>query len=521
MSSSHGKQGIRQPRGRNKRGRVWLGVLVAFAFVAASCGDSSDSASNAEQRLDAINDIDVAELGTEEDDDGADDGSGDGDDSTADDSGDGDGGEDGDDGGAPAPEGDGVLTVGDDFDTIQDAVDAANPGDLVLIQPGTYNEAVEVSTENVTIRGLDRNEVILDGEFVLDNGFRIVQTDGVAIENLSIRNYTNNGVFFTGVTGYRASYITAQKFGGYGLYAFDSYSGQFDNSYTSGAADGGVYVGECFPCDAVVTDIVSEWNGLGFSGTNAGGDLILVNSVYRHNRAGIVPNSGMYEFCFPQRGNTIVGNLVHDNNNADTAAIDAAVLARGNGILIAGGSGNTVLRNRVLNHNVTNIAAILFQDEQSNFALPPGDPLSCEETRALPVLEEPISVIFASNNNTVRDNVTSDAGIADIALGMPSQTGNCFADNEFTVSAPVELEAAAPCGADGPADADFSVANGGLDLGALISAEQPPGLDYEAVELPDPGPQPSMPEADTAPARPATDVPMVVDLDAIDVPAAP
>jgi pectin methylesterase-like acyl-CoA thioesterase len=64
-------------------------------------------------------------------------------------------------------EGGGVIAVPDDFATIQEAVDAAAPGDLILISPGTYNEAVDVATDNLTIRGLDRNTVVLDGELEL------------------------------------------------------------------------------------------------------------------------------------------------------------------------------------------------------------------------------------------------------------------------------------------------------------------------------------------------------------------
>ena len=61
-----------------------------------------------------------------------------------------------------------------DGPTIQAAVDAAAPGALILIKPGTYNEAVQVKTDNLTIRGLDRNTVVLDGKLELENGIRIV-----------------------------------------------------------------------------------------------------------------------------------------------------------------------------------------------------------------------------------------------------------------------------------------------------------------------------------------------------------
>jgi hypothetical protein len=50
--------------------------------------------------------------------------------------------------------------------------------------------------------------VILDGGFELDNGVRVTGAAGVAIENMTARNYTRNGFFWTGVEGYRASYLT-------------------------------------------------------------------------------------------------------------------------------------------------------------------------------------------------------------------------------------------------------------------------------------------------------------------------
>src|SRR6476620_2075676 len=96
-----------------------------------------------------------------------------------------------------------TLAVPDDYPTIQAAVDAAVSGDLVLVSPGTYHEAVNVTTPDLTIRGLDRNEVILDGQLQLDNGIRVLAAGGVAIENMTAMNYTANGFFWTGVDGYR------------------------------------------------------------------------------------------------------------------------------------------------------------------------------------------------------------------------------------------------------------------------------------------------------------------------------
>ena len=67
--------------------------------------------------------------------------------------------------------------------------------------------------------------------------------------------------------------------------------GRLAHSYASNMNDAGVYIGGCMPCDALINDVLSEWNGLGYSGTNSGGDLYVVSSVWRNNRSGLVPAS--------------------------------------------------------------------------------------------------------------------------------------------------------------------------------------------------------------------------------------
>lgn len=423
----------------------------------------------------------------------------------------------------------GALQVPEDFETIQGAVDAAEPGDLILVGAGVYEEAVDVETDDITIRGLDRNEVILDGGFELENGIRVLESDGVVVENMTARNYVTNGFFWTSSDRYRGSYLTAYRNGDYGIYAFDSYHGQFDNSLGSGSPDAGFYIGQCFECDAVIDNVISEYNGLGYSGTNSGGEVYIVNSTFRHNRAGIVPNSGSYELCYPGRSNTIVGNTVHDNNNGDAPAISVALLAQGNGILMAGSINNVVERNLVYDHDRTGIAAVPFPEEDASDVPPAADrhETPCAEDREVDLPDPdsiPDLVLWHPTGNSIRDNVVSDSGLADIASATIDddtmsieKLDNCFSGNDFSSSAPEALEALAPCDGDGD-DGDWSA--GALDLLVLITemADPPPEDSYQ--KMPEPEAQPNMPDADTAPAK-RFERPVKPDLAAIEVPSRP
>jgi plastocyanin len=81
---------------------------------------------------------------------------------------------------APVAEATGMVRrVPGNYPTIQSAVDAADPGDLVLVDRGVYREEVTVTTPSLTIRGTDRNETIVDGEFVRGNGIAVL-ADGAA-----------------------------------------------------------------------------------------------------------------------------------------------------------------------------------------------------------------------------------------------------------------------------------------------------------------------------------------------------
>ena len=97
----------------------------------------------------------------------------------------------------------------------------------------------------------------------------------------------------------------------------------------------------------MITDVLAEHNALGFSGTNAGGNLAIVNSEWRENLAGIVPNTLDSEPFAPQEDVVIAGNHVHHNDSTTVDAKEYEYVPFGMGIVIAGGRANRVVGNLV------------------------------------------------------------------------------------------------------------------------------------------------------------------------------
>ena len=387
---------------------------------------------------------------------------------------------------AGSPDDGRVIGVPGDAPTIQAAVDMAVPGDLILVEEGVYAESVTVDVDNIVIRGVDRNKVILDGQGRYGNGIRVAGANGVAVENMTARDYQQNGFYWTAAVGYRASYLTALRNGLYGIYAFDAEGGVIEHSYAAGHPDAGFYIGQCDPCDAVIRDSIAEFNGLGYSGTNASNNLWIVNNVFRFNNTGIMPNSGDYEKRWPQSNTVFAGNLVH-SNNGPAPGLPPLLKINGHGILISGGLSNTVVRNRVWDHDQAGIGVI------ANF----------------------MGRSFPSNDNIIADNHVSLSRVADLVLSAVETARNCFSNNIAANALPASLMGRTSC-ADTPETISVEGSYPVADVLARKIARQ-----VRRTEIPDPPAQPNMSDARTAPARPASPVPPVVNLDDITLPAAP
>jgi hypothetical protein len=320
------------------------------------------------------------------------------------------------------------------------------------------------------------NEGLGDTRGPMDPQDGEMTADDVVVENLTVRNYTENGVYWTGgVDGYRASHVVSVNNRIYGIYAFRSIHGRFEHCYASGSDDAGYYIGGVQPGHAVITDCVAERNAQGFSGTNTGGDIVIRDSIWRHNVAAITPNSLDSQRNPPQGhvagGIRIEGNEIHDNNNLDAPAGPIAYALFGNGITIPGGTNNDVVDNHIYNQEKYGVAVTPIVDD--NFYRPRG--------------------------NAVVGNTIEDSGRADLALAFPARD-NRFADNEVSSTRPAFLQHR-----DGSLGdlwvflqmlADFVQAEYGADYPRGETAEQPPPDESTLAELD------AMDDPESAPPRP-------------------
>ncbi|KAK1181048.1 right-handed parallel beta-helix repeat-containing protein [Streptomyces sp. NBS 14/10] len=400
------------------------------------------------------------------------------------------GGDDGSDDGR-RPSGEHVtIKVPGDAPTISAAVSLAKPGDLVLVAPGKYHESVKISTARITLRGESRDKVVIDGRLRQPNGV-VVTAPGVAVENLTVRNNTQNGVLVTGsakaaagmpgqsggydtgdepvtfLKSFVVSHVTATRNGLYGIYAFSAQNGVIEHSYTSGSADSGIYVGQCKPCRIVVRDNIAELNAVGYEGTNASGDMYVVGNRLVGNRVGLTTNSDHQEKLLPQRDAVIAGNLIAANQQ--TATPEQADGGWGIGIGVDGGTANRFVRNRIADNSNAGLVITATADIQ-----PDG--------------------------NQILDN-TFAANSVDVGWTFPTATkgrGNCLRGNELRKTVPARLATTASC----PRPARSLSPSG-----TWAKPTAPGGIPFTEVAAP--GRQPQFPKATTTGA---TAVPAVLAL---------
>ncbi|MFH1322668.1 MAG: right-handed parallel beta-helix repeat-containing protein, partial [Methanobacteriota archaeon] len=92
---------------------------------------------------------------------------------------------------------------GQEYSTIQSAIDASEIGDVISVSEGTYYENVVMTKSSIVIMGKNKEKTIIDGK---KTGSVIrIETDDVTISGLTIQNNGGSGKEDAGVSLYNAN----------------------------------------------------------------------------------------------------------------------------------------------------------------------------------------------------------------------------------------------------------------------------------------------------------------------------
>jgi len=327
------------------------------------------------------------------------------------------------------------------YSSIQAAVNAAKPGDWVLVGPGDYKTrssrapkdapdspaGVLITTAHLHLRGMNRNTVIVDGTKPGSpkcssadadqnfgpqksdgsgptglNGVMVWKATGVWVQNLTACNFlgghgdAGNEIWWNGGAGsgqvggwgYYGSNLNATSTyfkdestaAQYGIFSSNWSGGTWDKTYASNFNDSGYYIGACQQvCNQIVNHAWSEFNVLGYSGSNSGGSLVVENSEFDNNQDGFDTNSQNGDNPPPQDGACPNGgvspiththscwvfmhNYVHDNNNPDVPGAGTAAQGPvGTGMSLSGARDDTVMDNRFVNNKAWGLILVPYPD---------------------------------------------------------------------------------------------------------------------------------------------------------------
>lgn len=232
-----------------------------------------------------------------------------------------------------------IISIPNDYPTIQQGIDAATAGDTVLVSPGTYFENIDFTGKNIIVGSLflttgDKSyisQTIIDGR---DSSSVVTFKNGedttATITGFTIRN------------GYAASWLDGD---GGGVYCINSSPtidhNLIDSNTVSFANGGGIY---CENSSSIITNNNIVYNGGGYVGIGGGiacrggspyiaynlitgswGDLPNGIELYRSS-ATVINNTIVYNgngiFVVDTSSVTITNTIIWGNNSQSIFIID-------------------------------------------------------------------------------------------------------------------------------------------------------------------------------------------------------
>jgi hypothetical protein len=192
-------------------------------------------------------------------------------------------------------------------DSIQAAIDTADPGTTIKIGEGTYRESLQISKDDIKLvgEGSDETHLVPPDPLVPGKGCVFEDTSttpptvgaigicvndpnaphpvrlkNVTISGLSVRNFNVMGIFLFAVDGGAVKHVNASDDGGYGIFANNSSGTRIYGNETNNNEEAGVYVGDSPNADAKVKRNVASGNMFGIFIRDAAHGVVLKNKAY-------------------------------------------------------------------------------------------------------------------------------------------------------------------------------------------------------------------------------------------------
>ncbi|MFD3002001.1 parallel beta-helix domain-containing protein [Pontibacter toksunensis] len=247
-----------------------------------------------------------------------------------------------------------IVTAGS---SIQAAVDAAAPGDMILIKPGLYREAILVDKPNITLRG--SGGVVIENPGGKEDGIRVTANgDGFELYHVTLRDFEENGVIMIRADDYVLSHVTTVNCGEYGLFPIASSHGLIEYCIASGHTDSGIYIGQCE--DTEMYHNKTFENVIGLEIENCSKVVASYNQSY-NNAAGVLIILLPGLRVTTSSDILFTKNKVFDNNHVNFSEPGGGFenyVPSGSGVLVVGTDNTRLEQNKVMGNNFLGIAVV-------------------------------------------------------------------------------------------------------------------------------------------------------------------